>query len=496
MANWFYYDDNGQKQGPIDNAQLKALAEQRVILPETLIETEDGRQGRAGKVKGLFPAAAASNSTAVATIGCVSPLNDLKTAAQQGNPEALFYLGCYSLNGYLFDRNEQNKELAARCFTQGAKSAAAGSPAAICCAGICSEYGLGVEKDDLAAVKLYENAAAKGFAFANLCLAHAYSAGGEFIEKDPAEAASYASTAFKQLMDSCKDESEAIQFVALQCNYSVNFGGSQDIVNIEYSRCPKEFGKAFEACLKHFNTYFDLTDQILDLNDHFESGSLDVEEAAGDALVDGALDAVGGRRWMYDLKGGLADAGISLITNTVSASMKADREQKRLEGEYRIRYRELDSARREAEQNFAASAERTKKIAVRYGTVFNGFDPIIQQMREVESAAVPVVETAVISVDSLPMKKKACLIEWWGWVGYAGELEITESQVLFHAKNGSSSVSLPICDIVQVAKNFTPLGALTVETRYGRKYKFMIMGGMFGSPAERQEVIDVIESLL
>jgi hypothetical protein len=56
MANWFYYDDNGQKLGPINNMLLKALVAQGVILPETIVETEDGRKGRAGKIKGLtFP---------------------------------------------------------------------------------------------------------------------------------------------------------------------------------------------------------------------------------------------------------------------------------------------------------------------------------------------------------------------------------------------------------------------------------------------------------
>jgi hypothetical protein len=56
MANWFYYDDNEQKQGPIDDRQLTILVTNRTILPETLIETEDGRQTKARKVKGLtFP---------------------------------------------------------------------------------------------------------------------------------------------------------------------------------------------------------------------------------------------------------------------------------------------------------------------------------------------------------------------------------------------------------------------------------------------------------
>ncbi|MDR0522793.1 MAG: DUF4339 domain-containing protein [Planctomycetaceae bacterium] len=54
MANWFYYDNNGQKQGPVTGSQLKQLAAQGLVLPETVIETETGRQVTAKEVKGLL----------------------------------------------------------------------------------------------------------------------------------------------------------------------------------------------------------------------------------------------------------------------------------------------------------------------------------------------------------------------------------------------------------------------------------------------------------
>ncbi|MGI5831547.1 MAG: NINE protein [Thermoguttaceae bacterium] len=54
MANWFYYDANGTKKGPVNNLQLKALANSNHISENTILETETGRRGRAGNVKGLF----------------------------------------------------------------------------------------------------------------------------------------------------------------------------------------------------------------------------------------------------------------------------------------------------------------------------------------------------------------------------------------------------------------------------------------------------------
>jgi hypothetical protein len=56
MANWYYYDENGQKQGPITSPQLQALAVNGVITPSSRIATEDGREGAAGSIPGLkFP---------------------------------------------------------------------------------------------------------------------------------------------------------------------------------------------------------------------------------------------------------------------------------------------------------------------------------------------------------------------------------------------------------------------------------------------------------
>jgi len=52
-STWFYYDNSGQKQGPITAGQLKGLAKQGTITPETVVETEEGKTAPAGKIQGL-----------------------------------------------------------------------------------------------------------------------------------------------------------------------------------------------------------------------------------------------------------------------------------------------------------------------------------------------------------------------------------------------------------------------------------------------------------
>jgi hypothetical protein len=60
-ANGFYYDQTNQKQGPVSEQQLKALAAQGAIGPSTPMETDTGHKGTAGQIPGLnFNAAATS----------------------------------------------------------------------------------------------------------------------------------------------------------------------------------------------------------------------------------------------------------------------------------------------------------------------------------------------------------------------------------------------------------------------------------------------------
>ena len=54
MSTWFYYyDNNGQKQRATVE-QIKELAQRDMITPETVIESEAGKQTPAGKIKGII----------------------------------------------------------------------------------------------------------------------------------------------------------------------------------------------------------------------------------------------------------------------------------------------------------------------------------------------------------------------------------------------------------------------------------------------------------
>ncbi len=55
MPNWFYYDSEGNKHGPITDRGLRLLITQKKIRPETRMETNTGHTGLAGQVPGLFP---------------------------------------------------------------------------------------------------------------------------------------------------------------------------------------------------------------------------------------------------------------------------------------------------------------------------------------------------------------------------------------------------------------------------------------------------------
>jgi len=57
MANFFYYDQVNQKQGPVTEQQLKELAAQGVISLNSPMETDTGHKGTAGQIPGLFAAA-------------------------------------------------------------------------------------------------------------------------------------------------------------------------------------------------------------------------------------------------------------------------------------------------------------------------------------------------------------------------------------------------------------------------------------------------------
>jgi len=56
MADYFYYNTNGKRQGPVSEEQLKELAAQRIIKPNTLLRTLDGQSIKTEQIPGLnFP---------------------------------------------------------------------------------------------------------------------------------------------------------------------------------------------------------------------------------------------------------------------------------------------------------------------------------------------------------------------------------------------------------------------------------------------------------
>ena len=78
MPNWFYTDEFGQQQGPVSDSQLKVLVSRQIIRPDTPLETDSGKKGKAGQIRGLFPA---DPAPATQTAETFSPFNDPTLAA-------------------------------------------------------------------------------------------------------------------------------------------------------------------------------------------------------------------------------------------------------------------------------------------------------------------------------------------------------------------------------------------------------------------------------
>jgi len=75
MTDWYYYDNDGQRQGPYSGGQIKRLAKNGKIAPETVVETEGGKSVPAEKVKGLT--FLGTNPTAKTDNGIASMAEDL-----------------------------------------------------------------------------------------------------------------------------------------------------------------------------------------------------------------------------------------------------------------------------------------------------------------------------------------------------------------------------------------------------------------------------------
>ena len=65
MPDYFYFDQTQQKQGPIDEQQLRELAAVGIIKPHTPMETVEGHKGIAKQIPGLKFTTTAISSSAV-----------------------------------------------------------------------------------------------------------------------------------------------------------------------------------------------------------------------------------------------------------------------------------------------------------------------------------------------------------------------------------------------------------------------------------------------
>jgi hypothetical protein len=54
MADYFFYDQSNQKQGPFNEQQLKELSAKGIIDPKTQLETKSGYKTKAGQIPGVF----------------------------------------------------------------------------------------------------------------------------------------------------------------------------------------------------------------------------------------------------------------------------------------------------------------------------------------------------------------------------------------------------------------------------------------------------------
>ncbi|MBQ1455261.1 MAG: DUF4339 domain-containing protein [Thermoguttaceae bacterium] len=79
-AMWYFYDQLNRRQGPINDAQLKALADHGVINPGTLIETDTGKRGTASQISRLFSSGASTQP------GSPPAPEALTTAFDSSNP--------------------------------------------------------------------------------------------------------------------------------------------------------------------------------------------------------------------------------------------------------------------------------------------------------------------------------------------------------------------------------------------------------------------------
>jgi hypothetical protein len=117
MANYYFNDTYGQRQGPFDEHQIREMAVHGDLQPHTPMETDTGHRGVAGQIPGLFEFALpqpAAHEVSLFCTNCGNPVDERAGACmtcgvapvgyrnfcrQCGaalNPEQIFCVSCGS----------------------------------------------------------------------------------------------------------------------------------------------------------------------------------------------------------------------------------------------------------------------------------------------------------------------------------------------------------------------------------------------------------------
>ena len=112
MADYFYIDANGTKQGPVNTDRLKEMAASGLITPDTLLVMENGYKRHARSHPGLFEPVpqrtyyGSQTSSGFFDIGFTQFITNTWTSIFWVLTIILAFLGCGGAMLYALSRNE------------------------------------------------------------------------------------------------------------------------------------------------------------------------------------------------------------------------------------------------------------------------------------------------------------------------------------------------------------------------------------------------------